>query len=476
MKISVRTTLLLTSIYIALPILLFFLWWTNMWVGLSVALVSAIVIGIQLKKMNDEYIFIPPKTSWIMGIFFFIWTLLSGAGHRGFFNGDYVKHNAVFNDLITMSWPVRYHLKETGDIAYLVYYFAYYLPSALIGKWLGWQMGNGTLFVWTFIGIVLVFIWIASFVNEKKSLWYGLLFPLFSGLDGLGKLIMRSKVVNNEWEWWGRNWQYSGNTTLFFYVPQHVLIGWLLMGMLLYILVKRKKLPLQLFLLGASLLWSPFVFIGILPFYIFLFIHKRFSVTVLETVLISVIVFFEVLFLISNMTFFAKETLASSWLWKTEKLLGSWVLIRLMLFYLFEFGIYSVFIYQFLFKKKRGELFGLFIISVFLLFLLPWYKLGLMNDLAMRASIPALCVISYFWIHLIIEVKKTPLLNLALCCLFVIGSLYSFILFFNGAVHFTSLSPRYTLAQLETPKTRKQYLGYSKSIFFTLFPPSSDKK
>jgi len=476
MKISLRMLMLLTSIYITLPILIFLIGWTNVWFGLIVSCAAVFIIGAQLKKMKADSFFIPLKTGWIMALFLFVWTLLSGAGHRGFFNGDFVKHNAIFNDLISLNWPVRYQLKEIGDISYLVYYFAYYLPSALIGKWLGWQAGNSALFVWTFIGIVLVFMWLSSLVNEKKQLWYGLLFPLFSGLDGLGKIIMGTKVVNNEWEWWGRNWQYSGNSTLFFYVPQHALIGWLLSVMFLYCFVRNKKIPLQTLLLSTSLLWSPFVFLGTVPFYLFLYLKKRLVISKWEAILSSIIVGVELLFLMSNMTFFAKETLANGWLWETEKLWGSLVLVRLVLFYLFEFGIFSFLIYQFLFMKKRGELFGLFGIAVALLFLLPWYKVGLMNDLAMRASIPALCVISYFWFYLIIEIKKTPLLNLALCSLFAIGSLYSFILFFNGAVHFISLSPRYTLAQLETPKTRKQYLGYSKSIFFTLFQPSSDKK
>lgn len=468
--------LLLTSAYIILPIILFLFWWTHTWMGIVITIGTIYVVWKQSYKIKNDFFFISLKTMRIIATLLLIWSVLSGAGHRGFFNGDYFKHNALFSDLISLSWPVRYQLKETGDIVYLVYYFAYYLPSALIGKWLGWQAGNVALFVWTLMGISLVFMWLFSFINQKKQLWYGLLFPFFSGLDGLGKLIMRGKVVNNEWEWWGRNWQYSGNTTLFFYVPQQVLIGWLLVGMLLYMLVKHKTLPFQALLLSTSLLWSPFVFLGILPFYLLLLVKKQYSLSLIETLVSVVICSVEVLFLLSNMTFFTKETLATGWLWETEKLGGSWVLIRLALFYLFEFGLFVFFIYRFLFEKRRGIEFMIFIISLILLLFLPWYKMGLMNDFAMRSSIPALYVISYFWIRSIIEAKKSLMVHFTMISIFAIGSLYSFVLFSNSVTHFSLSSPRYTLAHLETPKVMKQYLGYPNSLFFRLFSLPSIQK
>lgn len=469
MKISLQTALVLTSIYILLPVILFLSWWTDVWIGTIVALVVGYVVWTQSYKVKKDFFLIPLKTIGIVGIALFLWTLLSGAGHRGLFNGDYYKHNALFNDLISLSWPVRYQVKETGDIVYLVYYFAYYLPSALIGKLWGWQAGNIALSAWTFTGVVFAFMWLFAFINNKKQLWYGLLFPLFSGLDGLGKLIMRTKVVNNEWEWWGRNWQYSGNTTLFFYVPQHALIGWLLMGMLLYMFTKNKTLPLQLLLLCASLLWSPFVTLGILPFYLLLFIRKEYSTSVAETAVSMVIIAVELLFFMSNMTFFVKDTAANGWLWDSEKLFGSWVLVRLILFYLFEFGVFVFFIFHSLFEKKRRTEFIVFFTALSLLFLFPWYKMGLMNDFAMRSSIPALYVVCYYWIRSLVETKKTQLLNFIMVSIFIIGALYPFILFSNGAIHFSFQSPRYALAHLESPVIRKQYLGYSHSLIFRLF-------
>ena len=469
MKIPLRAVLLITSIYILLPIIIFLFWWTNGWIGLMSALAVGIVVWTQSSTIKGEYFAIPLRTGVIMILTLIVWTLLSGAGHRGFFDGDFIKHNALFGDLITLKWPVRYLAKETGDVVYLVYYFAYYLPSALIGKWFGWQAGNSALICWTLGGVILTLTWLFSFISPRKQLIYGLLFPLFSGLDGLGKLIMRDRVVNNEWEWWGRNWQYSGNTTLLFYVPQHVLVGWILMGMIMFVIVKNKRMPLLILLLSTSLLWSPFVFLGIVPFYLILLFRKRIVISSGEIGVSLLIILISSLFLFSNMTFYAKETSANGWLWDTEKIVGSWTLIRLILFYLFEFIIFSFFILRYLFKNRKGIEFVVFLTTLVLLILFPWYKIGLMNDFAMRSSIPALYIIFIFWIRTIIEVKKPRYILYTMVTLLAIGSLYSFILISNGAIHFSLISRQGSLTQLENPKIRMQYLGDSKSLMYTLF-------
>lgn len=469
MKISLRAVLLLTSIYIVLPILLFLFWWTNGWMGLLIGLMIGILIWRESSRIKNEFFIIPMRTGIIVFLILTLWTLYSGAGHRGLFDGDFLKHNALFSDLISLDWPVRYIVKETGNIVQLVYYFAYYLPSSLIGKWFGWNAGNAALFCWTLGGVTLAFLWLFSFIDQKKQLLYGLLFPLFSGLDGLGKLIMRDRIVNHEWEWWGRNWQYSGNTTLLYYVPQHVIVGWIVMGMIMFAIIKNKRTPLLILLLSCSLLWSPFVFLGLIPFYLILLLRKRIIISAREIGMSLVIFCISILFLSSNMTFYSKEASTNGWLWDTEKIVGSWIFLRLFLFYLFEFVIFAFFIHRYLFHKQKGIEFMIFITSLTLLIFLPWYKIGLMNDFAMRSSIPALYILLIYWLKTIIEAKKSRFVLYTMVILFAIGSLYSFILVYNGVVHFALTSDQSTLAQMENPQLRKQYVGDSKNILFTFF-------
>lgn len=465
MTIPIRHLFIASIAYLFLPICLFFYGWTHPALALFITALFLFLSVAMTKKIMGT-VTIPLKTMILVGTLLTVWTLLSGAGHRGFFDGDFYKHSAILSDLIRYDWPVTYRLRESEQVVHLVYYFAYYLPSALIGKWVGWKWANISLFFWTGAGISLAYAWLMAVVEQKKQVFFAFLFPFFSGLDIVGRTIMGKKVVNDsDWEWWGRNWQYSGNTTLFFYVPQHVLAGWICMGILLYCFLKNKKLPLQELLLASTLLWSPFIFIGTLPFYLWMIYKKKITISPWSLVFSLGIMGIMGLFFLSNMALTVAETKASGWLWNIEKVFGSFLLVRLSLFYILEFALFT-----FLVLKKKWSSF--LILAMVILFLIPWYKMGLMNDLAMRASIPALFIISYYWIVYLVESKKKTVLFYFACILFFIGSIYPLVQMGNGVRHFSFGPPRYSLAQLDQPKFRRQYLGSGNSGFFSLFPRS----
>lgn len=467
MNISIRHLFVASVLYLFLPICLFLYGWTHPVLALTALGLFVFLLVTQTKQIQGV-VTVDIKTIAIITALLAVWTLLSGAGHRGFFDGDFYKHSAILSDLIQYDWPVTYRLRESHQFVHLVYYFAYYLPSALIGKWLGWKAANISLFFWTGIGIGLVYAWLMAIVEQKKQILFAFLFPLFSGLDLVGRTIMGKKVVNDsDWEWWGRNWQYSGNTTLFFYVPQHVLAGWICMGILLYCYLKNKKLPLQELLFASTLLWSPFIFIGCIPFYLWMVFKKKITVGLWSLLFAVGIVGILGLFFMSNMALSVAETTASGWLWNIEKIIGSFLLVRLSLFYILEFGLFALLVI----RKKSSPL---LILATIILFLIPWYKMGLMNDLAMRASIPALFIISYYWITYLVETKKRTLLFYFSCLLFLIGCIYPLVQMGNGIKHFSFGPPRYSLSQLDQPKFRRQYLGSGNSGFFSVFTNRSD--
>jgi hypothetical protein len=285
---------------------------------------------------------------------------------------------------------------------------------------------------------------------------------------------MRDKVVNGtDWEWWARNWQYSGNTTLLFYVPQHALVGWILMGILAYGIFSKKPLPFLLVLLSCIPLWSPFVFLGLLPFTcIYLYQNKK-TLVLSEWILSALFLSYQLLYFGSNLTFLVKETGVSAWLWQIEKLTRSWVLLRLFLFYLFEFGIFTFFIVKSPIKSSIRKL--LLSLSVGILLALPWYKMGLLNDFVMRVSIPALWVVGYFWIETLVQAKWNIKVKVLMFTIFIVASVYPAVLFANGIRNFSWGPPKASLTTYEDPTFRKQYLGNSKSIFFTYFAPLSIK-
>jgi len=199
---------------------------------------------------------------------------VSGIGGYGYQDTDWLKHNAILKDLIERPWPVVYRLG--GQAAPLVYYIAYYLPAALLGKLGGWLLANQVLLVWSWIGLVLAMLWFIT-LNRRAAFTVILLFVIFSGLDVIGEVFVRSIVAPirpevrailswDHIEQWSIGWQYSSNTTLLFWVPHQALAGWIASGVLMYAILYFPQRKYSLFYFSLTALWSPFVTIGLIPY------------------------------------------------------------------------------------------------------------------------------------------------------------------------------------------------------------------
>ena len=145
-------------------------------------------------------------------VFICIWVGFSGIGGFSFQNGDHVARNTIFRALVEYRWPV-----VTADGSrMLVYYMGYWLPSALIGKVFGLTAGFAAQYVWTVVGITLLYLLICRW-RGKVSIWPFVVLVAFSGLDVVGSTFyhlpwgtFRSIM---ELEWWSLFQQYSSITS-----------------------------------------------------------------------------------------------------------------------------------------------------------------------------------------------------------------------------------------------------------------------
>jgi hypothetical protein len=458
MSLSTAWLLGASILYIELPIGIFLLGWVNpiISVPLVLLLVLQLIFFFKAYSSKTKAVHIPILHVVAGLVIALIWVVLSGAGHRGEFNGDYFKHNAILNDLIRLSWPAHYVVNGTKTIVYLVYYIAYYLPAALFGKAYGWQAANLFLFFWTYAGVALTLGWFFRFF-QKKSIYAFILFILFSGIDYLGRLILFHRTgVNPDWEWWAGQWQYSGVTTLLFHVPQHALAAWIFVSVLL---TERVEIAT---LFSAVLLWSPFVWVGSIPIVIAQAIQKKIKFSLMDTLTGMLIICVLGAYLASNQYSQSSTEASGQWLWQRVDIMHSFTFVRLIIFYLFEFGIFFgiIKLVKPLFLKNGILLF----ITVVTLLFIPWYRMGLLNDFAMRASIPGLFVIALFFIHAALEAKKH--MSIAALCIIMLAALYPIVQFQNGIIHFSIKSPQTQLTHLDTPQVRMQYLGTDRSFFF----------
>ncbi|MCD7796925.1 MAG: hypothetical protein LUG95_04795 [Clostridiales bacterium] len=152
-------------ILLELPIVIFFLSWLNIFVGVaaSALLIFADCLVLKNKTSGKMILTVEKKKLLILFVVALIWCWLGGTG--GFFYQylDYNWRNAIFHDLINYDWPVIY--EETQRM--LDYFIGVWLFPALVGKFfllvgasaaVAWYAANAVLLIYCSLCVFTVFL------------------------------------------------------------------------------------------------------------------------------------------------------------------------------------------------------------------------------------------------------------------------------------------------------------------------------
>lgn len=335
--------------------------------------------------------------SFISLVLIVVWCCLSGLGGYVLQPGDWYKHNLILNDLINMSWPVRYECGDERGV--LCYYIAEYLIPAAIGKVWGFDAAAITLLIWVVIGLFLtVFLLYNQYGNNMAWTLPIIVFCLFSFATLLGPLSGIYKGWFPEDASDGFMWlsntiriQYSSNITLLRWVfPQFVPTAVTLTLLFRY----RNQYEMWGMCIAPLILYSTFAFVGMVELLLLLFAadciknrqvrtqFRRFIsmgnvVTVLDIVLFAV-------YIGGNVLQEKPETaqMGFTLIDYSERI---WVLIVFEIAWMF---------WMVLLMKNESHNGVLWVASISL-FLFPFFTMGMYNDFCMRASIPALLCLCF---------------------------------------------------------------------------------
>ncbi len=288
---------------------------------------------------------------------------------------------AIFNALVNNTYPPVVELD--GQTWFLRYYAAWYMPPALLAKFLGNQLLVATMFVWTAIGIFIAML--LMFHGLKRHLWLALVvFLLFSGLDLVGAWLNNSwQQVHSYWlNYWagGELFVMLSNLNILQYAPAHALAAFLSTGLYLY----DRRMALQYSVLSATIIamWSPFCAVGLLPLALYAAAkHGLRTVLTAQNLLAAPLLAIPIVLYLTQGT----DDIVKMYVWQHVNF--SWA--SFVLFCIFEFLLVLGILYYIL-KEDRG-LIGL--VAVFLT-LLCIYKIGYYADLLARGSMPAIVIIS----------------------------------------------------------------------------------
>lgn len=320
------------------------------------------------------------------------WTLVSGAGGFAHQSEDYFLHNGRLRDLVAYSWPVVYPNDQP-----LVYYSGYYLPAALLGKLAGYALAYRAMAAWTALLVALAFYWIFA-VLGRASIPALLAFVVFSGLDAIGASLFGVPTGNpaDAAEWWAFEdlfyVAYQSTTFQLFWAPHQTVVSWILAAMLVYATIGRSARSI-VFLLSLTCLWSPFIGITLSPFVAFALLSRgRESLREAWSPQNAIALATALLFLV-YFTSGSALTNPRGWLWDSLDLRDSHNLVRLLWFYVLEFGVLAALAWPSPGTpalETRCMAFG-----VAMLALLPFYRYGLWNDLLVRGAVPYIWML--FW-------------------------------------------------------------------------------
>lgn len=189
--------------------------------------------------------------------------VLGGEGRFLYANFDWQVRSAVLRDLVIHPWPFAYVMG--GPELLLRVPLGMYLPPALVGKALGFRAAELALLIQNSLLLATLLALGATLFRGAAARVVALIvFVGFSGMDILGAMLTRRPVYDHIEGWLGP--QYSSHVTQAFWVPQHAMAGWI--GALLYLLWREGRAPRTLFLAALPLLalMSPLSLMGLMPF------------------------------------------------------------------------------------------------------------------------------------------------------------------------------------------------------------------
>lgn len=489
----------LTTFYLLVPVPFFAFGWLRYpfdWLTAAIAIlgmgVTACVLVPASRQASWDKLKPLLRSFWPALLLILIWTGLSGIGGFGLQNGDYKSHNALLKTLIFDAWPLR--ITFEGEVVNIVYYVGYYLPAAAFGKLFGWTAANIFIFIWALAGVWLSFSWfrrIGGNSREEQCWWKlllgALVFCIASGMDVIGYYGYQT----NPFEWgehiehWADVVQYTSQTALLYWVPQHTLAAWLVAGLTYDCLDDAHSFRYLGLAIAASVLWSPFGMAGIAPYLLGLlivFVWKK---------------QFRALFEFSSLPL----NIASLWLAATHLLYISsnqydfpsgllWNLVQdrskyvstLVVFWLLEFVLLTGVLVWLAYEIRRHEngaskmQWGVLALASLVLMVLPLFKMGYSNDIVMRGSIPSLLVLWAFATRVLLDATqhlkhRRVALPFALLVLFLLIGSYTSFSEIGRSVYRMRLGPPALgtvkpMAEASYPHIVAQRIGLDDTLFY----------
>lgn len=416
----------ISVLYLVVPVLFFFFGWLRLGIGLLLSVLLSAATYLFLTKIkgvksNNDYIFLSKEYVIVLVVIFLFLLSTGNTGFIGCWGVDIPWRNAIYQDLIRQNWPVMYEYSHSM----LCYYMTFWLVPAAISSWLHLEElgSNVVLFLWMYIGLLLIFFLFCDLLKPKKKyvVLITLLFLFFSGINTFGMILKGiaepDPIVGN---YPGRTgWAFSSLMiddyravyiirTIYLCLADVYNQFFAIAIATLLFLKFRAKTEFYAFIGLLVLPFSPIGFVGVfvvemLEYIVFAFrsralkLFNLFWRKCLSSVnFLALLAIVPIFYLYFSMNFNAPGLLAD----KTGESFGflyvplsQYSALRisvLIVYYYLYFGIYARLLYEDLKKES------LYWIILFCLIVFPFFKIGSGEDFNFNATISPYLILLYF--------------------------------------------------------------------------------
>ena len=424
----------ISVLYLVIPIILFFLGWLRIGVGLFFSLLLVLAVSTFFKMVknspaidNSFYII---KEHYIAFIILFLFLLSTGnTGFVGCWGYDIPWRNAIYQDLIRQPWPVIYDYSSS----ILCYYMAFWLVPAEISSLLHLNEfgSNIVLFLWMYMGLILIFFLLNDILQPKREqiILITIIFLFFSGINTLGMLLKSffiepTPLITNypSWASWEfTNFNINGKDIVYLMRSTYLNLAdiynqyFALTLSTLMLLKFRHKIGCYAFVGLLTLPYSPIGFIGLFVVELSEFLckvlknkkKKNWSDCIKEpfsaTNVFGILAIFPVFYFYYSMNVNASTVLnyshstASSFFYVPWHQFSGANIILLLIYYYIYFIAYARLIYD---SYKNNNLYWIILLC---LVIFPFFKIGNSADFTFNATICPYFILCVFIIKHILQ-------------------------------------------------------------------------
>lgn len=390
----------LAILYLTLPLVIWLVGWLEWWLGVPVAL--ALAAGLRNVLRGPLRVSVS-RRDLMVGTLALAWVLAVPAGGLvGGQHGDWPANHSVFLDLLRGDWPTYLTDHLHNEPPLLRFYLGYYLPPALLGKWFGTAALNWAVPLWTWAGAwLLLALFTRNLHTIRATLAAALVLIFFSGMDTVVVLLREALLGVGAPE--THMIDYQSHAMTFGNSPHHFLCGGLGTMLLIELRGHARFLATIGIVIAACFFWSTLLTAALVVLAAAFVAGAGLRPLLTWQNLAMAPTAGGVLAL-----YFASGKLAFPFGWLAPLYAsGTRLAVDLAIVYLCEFLLLAALLWRLRPAMAHDPL---FVTSVALLLLLPWFWLGDpgLNELLLRASVPPLFFLCYHLAHALVAHWRRP--------------------------------------------------------------------